>query len=187
MKSGNTSVLVKSAAEFKYVDILSHTGVNATSFRILDRGRQDVEAFADVLDVKLGSGNFGKKKKAETPFRGHAPGDQSILDLDEQEAIDQGSATHTVKPLEVVLRDEADAEKKPHDYIQGRLDARPDLTDYPLLVELLAREAKAKRFEQAAEILMADDENIALNLLSRVEINDEQKQMISFIRAVVNP
>lgn len=177
MKSGNTSVLVKSASEFEYVDILSHTAGGTTSFRILDRGRQDVEAFADVLDKKLGSGNFGKKKPApvKEPFRGHAPADQSILDLEEQEAVEQGfSKTSTVKPMKVVARDEADAVKKV-----------PDLTDYPLLVELLAREAKAKRFEQAAEILMADDENIALNLLSRVEISDEQRQMISFIRAVI--
>lgn len=205
MKSGNTSVLVKSANEFDYVDMLSHTGQNLTSFRITDVGRRDIDAFYDVLDVKLSR----KKVPAEKPiFRGHAPQDQSILDLEKPgrgnppgalvAAMDElDRQDKTARPMEVVRRDEADAEKKStstgdamNQFTYGpgtsnSIEPPLDLTDYPLLVELLAKETKAGRYQQAAEILMELDENTALNLLGRVEITPTEREMISFIKRVV--
>lgn len=92
-------------------------------------------------------------------------------------------------PMPVVARDvpeksfeELEAEDAAHERIAG-----PNLDNYPLIKDLMGKEGRLAKYQQAAEILNDDSEmtDIVLALLEKIQLTDLEREVIRFVRTVL--
>jgi len=95
-------------------------------------------------------------------------------------------------PMEVVRRDEHDAEKKVPVTLPVedapvpplRVRDEPDLDNYPLIKDLMGKQERIERYEQAAKLLGDDEEDIVLQLLEKTQLTDLEKEVIRYVSQV---
>jgi len=94
--------------------------------------------------------------------------------------------------MEVVRRDEHDAEKKVPVTLPVedapvpplRVRDEPDLDNYPLIKDLMGKQERIERYEQAAKLLGDDEEDIVLQLLEKTQLTDLEKEVIRYVSQV---
>jgi hypothetical protein len=64
-----------------------------------------------------------------------------------------------------------------------------DLGDFPLIRDLMGKEARIKRYEAAAALLMEDGDDtgageMAMALLEKIQVTDLEKEVIRYVRAI---